>query len=135
MNALRNLAAAAVVLAWASSAQAMDYSYRLYKGHITIDASGVIEKDEPFHLINFINTLPVDVRALLTDKKEMTRHIRWRQKPCERCGEMVTTNGLGRDAHERWCRTATPEQRAALAKRKAEEEKDKGREGGSARSA
>ena len=47
----------------------------------------------------------------------MTRHIRWRQKPCERCGEMVTTNGLGRD-HERWCRTATPEQRAALAKRK-----------------
>ena len=65
----KTLIAALGTIAWASSAQAMDYSYRLYKGHITIDASGVIEKDEPFHLINFIKTLPVDVRALLTDKK------------------------------------------------------------------
>ena len=53
----------------------------------------------------------------------MTRKIRWRQKPCEICGEYVTTNGLGREAHLKWCRTATPEMRAALAKHKAEEEK------------
>jgi hypothetical protein len=53
----------------------------------------------------------------------LTRKIRWRQKPCEICGEYVTTNGLGREAHLKWCRTATPEMRAALAKHKAEEEK------------
>ena len=57
----------------------------------------------------------------------MPRRIRWRQTPCEICGEicgeMITTNGLGRIAHEKWCKTATPEQRVALAKHKAEEDK------------
>jgi len=52
----------------------------------------------------------------------MPRKIRWRLKPCEICGEYVTTNGLGYDAHLKWCRTATPEQRAALAKHKAADE-------------
>lgn len=53
----------------------------------------------------------------------MVRKIRWRQKPCEICGEYITTNGLGYTAHLRWCRTATPEMRAALKEKKAEEEK------------
>jgi hypothetical protein len=48
----------------------------------------------------------------------MPRKIRWRERPCEICGAMITTNGLGREAHLNFCRTATPEQRAtALAKR------------------
>jgi hypothetical protein len=52
----------------------------------------------------------------------MPRKVKWRLKPCELCGEYVTTNGLGYAAHLAWCRTATPETRAALAKHKAEEE-------------
>ena len=53
----------------------------------------------------------------------MVRKIRWRERPCEICGLYITTNGLGRDAHMKFCRTATPEQRAALAKHKAKEER------------
>ena len=70
MSALRKLAAAAVVLASVQSAEAMDYSYRLYKGHVTIDANGTIEKDEPTRLLSFIDTLPPDVRGRIgKDKK------------------------------------------------------------------
>ena len=53
----------------------------------------------------------------------MPRKIRWREKQCDICGKFVTRNGLGFAAHVRWCTTATPEQRAALAKHKAAEEK------------
>ena len=61
MSALRKLAAAAVVLASVQSAEAMDYSYRLYKGRVVIDANGTIEKDEHTRFLDFLKTLPPDV--------------------------------------------------------------------------
>ena len=62
-------------------------------------------------------------RSPNNQESAMTRRIRWREKPCEICGLYITTNGLGRDAHMKWCRTATPEMRAALAEHKAKEER------------
>jgi hypothetical protein len=56
----------------------------------------------------------------------MTRRIRWRELPCEICGEYVTTNGLGRDAHMKACKAKAAMN--ANAKEKAEEKKGKANE-------
>jgi hypothetical protein len=61
MNALRKLAAMATVVASVQSAEAMDYSYRLYKGRVVIDATGRIEKDEHTRFLDFLKTLPPGV--------------------------------------------------------------------------
>jgi hypothetical protein len=55
MNILRSLMAALAAIAAASSAHAMDYSYRVIGRQIVIDASGEIQMDEAARLFNWVS--------------------------------------------------------------------------------
>jgi hypothetical protein len=57
--------AVALSIAWAAPVQAMDYSYRLDKGHLVIDATGVIEVNDSNRFLAFLNALPPDIFGLL----------------------------------------------------------------------
>ena len=61
MSALRKLAAAVVVLASVQSAEAMDYSYSLYKEHLAITATGAIEEGDGHRFELFLKTVPQDL--------------------------------------------------------------------------
>jgi hypothetical protein len=50
-------AALALSISWAP-AQAMDFSYRTYKGHVVIDAVGTFEPNDGMKLESFFQTLP-----------------------------------------------------------------------------
>jgi hypothetical protein len=65
MSAFRKLAAAAAVLASVQSAEAMNYSYRIDKERLVINAAGEIELDEGQRFLNFTIALPAHAFHLL----------------------------------------------------------------------